>query len=217
MKLAAALTTVLAVGFVGPLAAQTNTYKDSPPPLVQPIPVILGEVTNVTSHSVAVRTTRGEAMSFETDSRTVMPLNLMMAKRVKVEFHLMENGTHHAKRVTVIEPGSFDWERYDEELAMVPYSTERTDLASAETERTESTMGNGTDGTDGTNGSDGDVSRAREDADANRNELRSDAAGTNGDDELPRTASRQPLLLGLGLAALATAAVIGFARRRRSA
>jgi LPXTG-motif cell wall-anchored protein len=35
-------------------------------------------------------------------------------------------------------------------------------------------------------------------------------------EELPRTASRQPLLLGAGLAALALGLVVAFARRRRT-
>lgn len=216
MKLVAALATILAVGMAGSVAAQTNTLKDSPPPLVQTVPVVLGEVTGVTSHSATVRTTRGESMTFETDSRTVMPMNLMTGRRVKVEFRLMENGNHHAGRVTVIEPGSKDWDRYDDELTMIPASDETptSDHTAMDSDRSHS----------GTNG--------RADR-SSGNELRSDAGGSKSDDvvavrenentndnrsgeELPRTASRQPLLLGAGLAALALGLVVAFARRRRT-
>jgi LPXTG-motif cell wall-anchored protein len=213
MRLAAALVMLLALGTAGSVAAQT-TLKDAPPPMVQTTPVVLGEITGVTSHSATVRTTRGETMNFETDSRTVMPMNLMTEKRVKVEFHLMENGNHHAGRITVIEPGSKDWDRYDEELTMVPRIDESMEQhASLEGDRHEHHDASMTN--DGNHDNDGE---ARNELRSNTSDRDESTANRNDDedkDELPRTASRQPLLLGAGLAALALGLVVAFARRRR--
>jgi LPXTG-motif cell wall-anchored protein len=224
------LATVLTLGIAGPLAAQTSV--NSPPPVGPNIPIVLGEVTDVTSHSVVVRTTRGENMTFETDSRTVMPMPMQMTagRRVKVEFHLMENGNHHAGRITTIEPGGFDWEEYDRQMATYTRDVDDSDLrASNEDNRLESstTGTNGTNGTDGTNGnvetrsnldqdgsSSSDQNSTTTDRGDNVTNRLEDSRGAN--DELPQTASRQPMLLGLGLAALTLGLVIGFARRRRS-
>lgn len=223
--LIAAAAAVLALATVGPLAAQEKKIdKDAPPPSVQTIPIILGEVTGVTSHTVTVRTTRGESMTFETDSRTVMPSYMTTGKRVKIEHRLMGNGAHHAGRITVIEPGSFDWERYDEELAMYPVTRTEDTRARAEYEREAPAAAD-----------DRDVLASGStayDADRTRDDVRSDEAraadnrvvsGNDGrvdretrEEELPRTASRQPLMLLVGLGAIAAAASIALSRRRRS-
>ena len=223
MKLVAALATILAVGLVGSVAAQTNTLKDSPSPIAQIVPVVLGEVTGVTSHSATVRTTRGESMNFETDSRTVMPMNLMTGRRVKVEFHLMQNGAHHAGRITVIEPGSKDWDRYDEELTMIPRIDEDSEdhadhTAMADDHESHATNGHRTNG-DGDARATNELRSDQNQSDQNPSD-RDEGTVTRTDDddrdELPRTASRQPLLLGAGLAALALGLVVAFARRRRT-
>lgn len=180
MRLGVALAAILAVGTAGSLNAQTNTLKD-PPPSVQTVPLVLGEVTNVTSHSVVVRTTRGETMTFETDSRTVMPTNLVPGRPVKIEFHLMENGTHHAGRITVIETGSKDWDQYEREISAVPSTNQEENETYEGGERTSMS----------TNGSESSA------------------------DELPATASPQPLLLGLGLTAAALGLGLAIVRRRR--
>jgi len=82
-------------------------------------PVILGEVVNTSEHSVTLTTARGETMTFETDSRTVMPVELASNARVKVEFHLMDNGMHHAGRITTLQPGSTEWTRLEQQLSML--------------------------------------------------------------------------------------------------
>jgi hypothetical protein len=161
----------------------------------------MGEVTSVTSHSVTVRTTRGETMDFETDSRTVMPMNLAPESRVKIEFHLMENGTHHAGRITVIETGSADWDRYDRELSAMPSSNEREKMVS----ETNASASMGNSGT----------ARNELSSDRERNESERTAAESR-EDELPRTASRQPLLLGLGLSAAALGLGLAIIGRRRA-
>ena len=80
-------------------------------------PVILGEVTDATEHSVTLNTARGEHMTFETDSRSVMPINLASGARVKIEFHLMDNGMNHAGRITTLQPGSTEWTRLEQQLS----------------------------------------------------------------------------------------------------
>jgi LPXTG-motif cell wall-anchored protein len=63
-------------------------------------PTVVGTTTATTSHSITVQSIEGETMSFDVDSRTVMPLNLMDGAYVRVEFHTMDNGNYLAKRVT---------------------------------------------------------------------------------------------------------------------
>lgn len=216
MKLAVACITVLALGVAGTLNAQTQSVQEPALPNLNTVPVVLGEVTDVTSHSVMVKTTRGEAMSFETDSRTVMPTHLASGSRVKIEFHLMDNGSHHAGRVTVIETGSADWDRYQRELAAAPpppyveptgtasstaTNTSADENSSTNAERTDRTA-NSTDPTTATH-------QTNQVAETSTDETR--------DDELPRTASRQPLLLGLGLAVATLGVGLALTRRRRTA
>jgi len=81
-------------------------------------PVILGEVAAWNEHSVTLNTARGETMRFETDSRTVMPASFRTGEPVKVEFHLMDNGMHHAGRIASVEPGSQDWAHLQQQMAM---------------------------------------------------------------------------------------------------
>lgn len=222
MRLAAVLTLGLVLGIAGPLAAQTMSVRNMAPQVGQTVPVVLGEVTNVTSHSAGVRTTRGEAMNFETDSRTVMPVDLLSGRRVKIEFHLMENGAHHAGRITVIEPGSKDWDRYDAELTMISRSGENENPASMGNEPAEHAANDRGSSEVVANNSSAPDDDAADDA-TDKNVIRSDqdqhsAVDTEESDadELPRTASHQPLLLALGLAALALGGVIAFARHRHT-
>ena len=217
-----ALAAVLALGIAGPLAAQPQTSATSPPPVGPNIPIVLGEVTDETSHSVVMRTTRGEMMTFETDSRTVMPMPMQLTsgRRAKVEFHLMDNGSHHAGRITTIEPGSFDWEQYDKELATYTRDVDTESDLRASNEQSTTSGTNGAYGTSGTNGSSGSgtsssVNETTTPSDRGDN-VTNRLEDTRNADELPQTASRQPMLLGLGLAALTLGLVIGFARRRRS-
>jgi LPXTG-motif cell wall-anchored protein len=79
----------------------------------------------------------------------------------------------------------------------------------------------GTNGHEGTNGHDNVL---RSDADASSRDATGEpiaanepGAAASESEELPRTASTRPLLLGLGLTALASGAAIGWSRRRRDA
>jgi LPXTG-motif cell wall-anchored protein len=223
MKPIVFVAAILAVCTAGSAIAQTppgdpKIDPNIPPPTVQTIPLVLGEVTGVSSHAVVVRTTRGESMTFETDSRTVMPARDVTGRRVKVEFHLMPSGTHHAGRITVLEPGSLDWARYDQELAYYPQESETRLAANQGSSATDRSSDEPTAGS--ASSADADANVLRSDQDATTDEPvaanQTDGAESAGaSDELPRTASSRPLLLGLGLTALASGAAIGWIRRRR--
>src|SRR5205085_8989166 len=59
-------------------------------------------------------------MTFEFDSRTVMPAGLENGERVKIEYRILDSGLHLAQRVTPLTVGSRDWTTLDREMSMVP-------------------------------------------------------------------------------------------------
>jgi LPXTG-motif cell wall-anchored protein len=217
----AALVTMVCVA--GPLTAQPTT---SPPAMFHTEPMVLGQVTEVTSHSATVRTSKGEQMEFEFDSRTLMPTPAQLTPEtpVKVLFRTLDSGLHLAKRITALEPGSLDYARLEYELAM--YESERERLNAARTQQDAQTAAMAADPY---RSEPPPASERREEtaqrvddesrADATRTDAtRSDVSGTEGtSDELPRTASNQGWLLPIGLGALALAVAARFARRRRAA
>jgi len=179
-----------ALGAAGPLAAQTDpnagTATTQPP-----TPIIFGVVTDMTSHNVTVKTIDGETMMFETDSRTVMPQDMSIGRRVKIEFNLTEGGEHHAGRVTPLAPGSAEWQRLDQvQSSSTSSGTTEENRYNASTTTTDQSATNNTS----TNA-----------AETGRN-----------NDELPRTASPQPWLLMLGSGALLLGAGLSLVRRRSS-
>ena len=116
----------------------------------------------------------------------------------------MENGSHHAGRITVIETGSADWDRYQRELAMAPTTHDEPEHAAQP--GGESVSPGASLGTRQSQGEAAVPSNATETpATGSRNE------------ELPRTASNQPLLLGLGLSAAAMGLGLAILGRRRPA
>ena len=178
-------------------------------------PMILGQVASTTEHSVTLNTARGESMTFEIDSRTVMPVNLANDSRVKVEFHLMDNGMHHAGRITTIQPGSREWTRLEEQLSYL-----RQDDSEPMAVNSEATPVTTTDNTGMNNGNNALISSSEPATDvnaseANTNEATADRtdvidsnANANADNtsgELPRTASNRTWMLVLGLGVFAAA------------
>ena len=118
-RLALALASVLALVVAGSASAIV-TQPVSAVPQIEP--VILGEVTGVTAHTVTVRSGTGEEMAFEFDSRTVKPMHLTVGD----EFRLLDSGLHFAQRVTTLEPGSADWNALHEQRSMPSsYNEER--------------------------------------------------------------------------------------------
>jgi hypothetical protein len=174
-------------------------------------PMILGEVTDATEHSVTLNTARGEHMSFETDSRTVMPMNLGAGSRVKVEFHLMDNGMHHAGRIATLQPGSADWTHLDEQLSLL--QQDRSEPMAMNSSEENSATTTSTDNGSANNAlisSNEPTSTTNDQMNANSSERTEEAnenAGKSDEksDELPRTASNRAWMLVLGLGVFAAA------------
>ena len=185
-----------------------------PTPLTDAQPVILGHVVGTTSHSVTVSTPETERITFEFDSRTVMPRELIEGTPVRVEFHLMENGFHHAGRITALERGSKDWMRLEEMRTSALESHDQSmtsDNASTETTPTDMSAS-----TTSENHSNEIVSPT---VNENSNASTDEHANTDTDEnhnQLPQTASEQPWLLAFGLATAAVAVGIGLRRRARA-
>ena len=116
-RLVALFAAALAISLAGSLGAMTLEPQAA---LSQSQPVILGEVAEVGNHSVTVTAPGQEQMTFEFDSRTVMPAGLENGERVKVEYRILDSGLHLAQRVTPLTVGSRDWTTLDHEMSMVP-------------------------------------------------------------------------------------------------
>jgi len=203
---------------------------------LQTTPVILGEVAEWTEHSVTVNTARGEHMTFETDSRTVMPASFRTGDPVKIEFHLMDNGMHHAGRIATINSGSQDWARLQQQLAYRNQNPNSMSGGSGYVGSSTSTDMNHQTGGGGamnesttTSGSDNTGTATGSDMSNTTNTNGMDQTNTNGVDQntsngadqtnngtaLPRTGSNRSWMLVLGLGAFAAA--FGQRMFRRSA
>ena len=176
-----------------------------PTPLTDGQPVILGHVVGTTSHNVTVSTPEAERVVFEIDSRTVMPRELIEGTPVRVEFHLMPNGMHHAGRITPLERGSKDWTRLEQ---MRTSALEGSDsrMQSENASQTDAVSANATPQSDSYT------------TPTETNTLKDENATTTTtaseeQTELPQTASEQPWLLAFGAAAAAVA--VGLSLRRR--
>jgi LPXTG-motif cell wall-anchored protein len=219
----AVLAAVLVLASAGPSAAQQTLESVQASPLYKPSPALLGEVSSMNSHSVTVRTAREEEMVFEFDSRTVMPMTMPPGLRVKIEFHLMENGMHHAGRITRLEPGSLDWQALDKQLAFAEQERARQEQLAAEQASEEAAMGH--DHVDmASNESQHPVATGDDDDSSDQVAVNTTDADNDNDrgvesaeTELPQTASPQPWLLVLGAAATSFALGLGVALRRKHA
>lgn len=208
---------VLALAGASVATAQDQTTGTNYPNSAVPDykPVVLGTVVSTTSHTVVVHSNEAERMVFEVDSRTMMPRNLQTGTPVRVEFHLMPSGSHHAARITPLEAGSLLGTPDD---AMPPASTTGSEVgADTRTYDGTSASATSTDRRDATMRDDHATTTADNrivDENAPVADDR-DRAMTADDDRLPQTASAQPWLLTLGLAACAGAIGLMVGRRQR--
>jgi len=204
----AAVAAVLALAAAGPSLAQQTLESTQVRPLYMPSPAVLGEVTSMNSHSVTVRTAKDEEMVFEFDSRTVMPMTMPPGLRVKVEFHLMDNGMHHAGRITRLEPGSLDWDALDKQLSLADQERSRLEAEQAAEASEEDRV---------TASNESQQPAVMDNDESTTNDMDNDRGVSGAETELPHTASPQPLLLVLGAAATSLAVGIGLGLRRRQA
>jgi hypothetical protein len=184
----------------------TNPSSPGVSYIVDRTPVVTGTLVSMTDHRVIVETDDGERMTFEYDSRSIVP-ELPPLSRVKLDFHLMENGNYHAERMVPIRTASGEIARgelrtsmYQDADVMRTSVYTRTDIEpeplASSTYQASSTYEAGSAPTEAT------------DSDAY-----SSTAATDYDDELPRTASAQPLIGALGMLALAGAVTLWALRR----
>lgn len=210
---------VLALAGAGLAMAEEN-YPNSVVPDHRP--VVLGTVVGTTSHTVTVHTNEAERMVFEVDSRTMMPRNLQTGTPVRVEFHLMPSGEHHAGRITPLEHNSL-LGTPDQAVPPADMPTganidahHRTDGAVHANATETHTHADGVTHTHddaGTSTTTADNVIVDENARAAHTD---DRAMTADDGQLPQTASAQPWLLTFGLAACAGALGLMVGRRQRT-
>jgi len=182
----------------------TNPHSPGVSYITERTPQITGTLVSMTDHRVTVETDDGERMTLEYDSRSIVP-ELPPLSRVKLDFHLMENGNYHAKRMIPIRTASGEIARGElrtsmyQDVGEVRTSVyERSDIQPV---ATSSTYQEGT----APPPSDADVYSTQESGAAPASDYDSD--------ELPRTASAQPLIGALGMLALAGAVTLWALRR----
>jgi hypothetical protein len=216
--LALSVLSLFVLAFSDPVAAidpasPTNPSSPTVSYITDRTPQITGTLVSMTDHSMVVNTDDGERMSFEYDSRSLVP-ELPAASRVKIEFKLMENGNYHAERVVPIRLPSGEIATgelrtyYDENADVDQPLAERTETSS--TYRDESH-----DAHADLLASNETPAETHHDVVA-QNETDADATTADrNDDTLPRTASAQPLIGALGMLALAGAVTLWALRRER--
>jgi hypothetical protein len=182
----------------------TNPNSPGVSYITERTPQVVGTLVSMTDHRVTVETDDAERMTLEYDSRSIVP-ELPPLSRVKLDFHLMENGNYHAERMIPVRTASGEIARGElrtslyENVGEVRTSVyERSDMQPV---ATSSTYQEGT-------------APPPSDADAYSSQSSGSAAASDYDrDELPRTASAQPLIGALGMLALAGAVTLWALRR----
>ncbi len=216
-RITLAVAGVLAVFCAAPSFAEVVNLQPVTP-IKRVEPVVLGYASEVGTHTLRVDVPSAEAMTFEFDSRTVMPRELQSGTPVRIDFRILDNGMHFANRVTPILPGSNDWRAIQDmrtsqsmttEPASQTYVTEQTTITEPVTMQTTTT----TTATDVTTTST-PVETEATPATATDNVLVSGDADRA--DRLPQTASELPLLLTLGAASIAGAIALSIRRRRNA-
>lgn len=196
------LAIVLAFAPAGSEGFQNSPEYNPYLPNKQLPPMIYGNVVSVTDHSMTVASIQGERITFDVDSRSVMPARLDEGNGVKVEFHLMESGRYLAKRVTPVQPGEMPTamnQPYEETTttSSTTYETTPAHQHGQEVVATETTTSTTT----------------TEQTDATTTEGVTNVLADEG--ALPSTASPRPLIEWLGALGIASGTVLWLLRRRR--
>jgi LPXTG-motif cell wall-anchored protein len=162
--------------------------------------MLAGEVAMVNDHKLVVDTDQGHSVSVEMDSRTLIPSDLQSGMGVRVEYKTMENGTKLATRVVPLR----DYERNEREMAYNENEEyEENEAMPANNVEMSSTMAD-------------NEPRENEQAENAGNEhATANQSEESGEHQLPKTASNQPLIALLGLAALAAAGALATRRHLR--
>jgi len=188
-------------------------------------PVILGEVTDITSQAVMVRMPDGQVLPVHFDSRTVMSHQLETGTAVKVAYELQTDNVYRAQRITPIERGSSDW---NELVAMKENGADEGDQYAAND--MDNVGDNDNDADDQMNGDDhasssndqysghandeSDMSGRPYDQDQNSNGSMDNDHDRDDARQLPTTASSLTLVLMTGWLLLTAAGCMWLVRRR---
>ena len=81
-------------------------------------PTITGTVVSSTQHALVLNSSDGDQVTFDMDSRTMVPQDMTEGRMMRVEFNTMDSGHFLAKRVTPI---------YSEVVGQ-PLTSMRTDI-----------------------------------------------------------------------------------------
>lgn len=213
-RITLAVAGVLAIVTAAPVFAEVvNLHPVTPIKRVEP--VVLGYASEVGTHTLRVDVPRAEAMTFEFDSRTVMPRELQTGTPVRIDFRILDNGMHFANRVTPILPGSNDWRMIEDmrtSQMMNPEPTSQTIV----TEQTTVMNPVTTHSTTTTTATDVTTTTPVEtETRSNTDDNVLVSGDANAADRLPQTASELPLLLTLGAASIAGAIALSIRRRRK--
>ena len=195
MKIWRTALLVLAASCATAVCAVAHPLATAYPPSSQPM--VSGTVQSASDHSLTLHTDEGESMTFIVDSHSVVPEHMNAGMRESVEFKAMPSGEFLAQRVVPL--------RAEENR------NTQTTVNTGELERDRYAMRNGT----------GEVmgyrSNGKTDARYASNERNDgDEDNDNDADDLPQTASTEPLVLLLGVSSLAAGAALWVARRRHA-
>ena len=212
------IAAALVLAAIHPVAAQSaDTYFTS-----QNQPVILGQVTGMTSHSVGVLTPEGEKIPIEFDSRTVMAAEMPVGTPVRVEFRLLDSGLYLAQRITPLAKGSLTWDalaarfvarKSDPDIARASYSGggshARVASLNGDPQANPAPEANALDERQ-------DASMSSTSESGKEAEPMATTSATSYDGQLPSSASELPWVLVTGLLLLIAAGFRWQARRRAS-
>ena len=213
-RITLAVAGVLAIVTAAPVFAEVVNLQPVTP-IKRVEPVVLGYASEVGTHTLRVDVPRAEAMTFEFDSRTVMPRELQTGTPVRIDFRILDNGMHFANRVTPILPGSNDWRMIEDmrtSQMMNPEPTSQT-IVTEQTRVMDPVTTHSTTTTTATDVTTTTPVETETRSTTDDNVLVSSDADAA--DRLPQTASELPLLLTLGAAAIAGAIALSIRRRRK--
>jgi hypothetical protein len=205
MKTLGSLLLVSALLGPWPANAMNFVVAQSDP---HPRPQVIGDLVAVSPTELVVATSSGR-VPLLMDSRTLVPTDLSVGNTLAVEFRVLENGSYYASRVVpfrgaVPTYGSGTTSAYD------THESVREPVAVSETHTTSTPATTAAE-----RAAQRDEAQAESYPPTNASAGEPVAVAVTGADELPRTASRRPLLGVAGLAALAAAGTIMAVRRRR--
>ena len=182
-----------------PLGTPLRAVPATMPYRIATEPMLTGEVATVNDHRIVIDTDQGHPVPVEMDSRTLIPTDLQTGIGVRVEYKSLEDGTKLATRITEIP----NWVGNGNEARETAYEQNRE---TAENEAMPASMEHSS------------MRHATAVNEQNENErpAMTEAAHENAARRLPDTASNEPLIALLGLAALASAGALAMGRRFRA-